>query len=119
MSIFDAYANEAWVVEGAAVRVAIVCFGNANDSPVMLNGKPVVRINANLTSGTDYSTASRLEENKGHSLLGIQKSGPFDISGALARKWLGLPLNPNGRPNSDALRPYMNGIELVGRSGDR
>ena len=29
-----------------------------------------------------------------------RKNGPFDIPGDLARQWLRLPANPNGRPNA-------------------
>ena len=39
---------------------------------------------------------------------------PFDISGELARQWLKLP-NPNSKPNSDVVKPRMNGIDLTRR----
>jgi type II restriction/modification system DNA methylase subunit YeeA len=121
LEIYNAYANEPWVVDGAAVRVALVCFGPRGKLPsqAKLNGHDVAAINASLTSGTDYSTAIRLPENRSGSLLGIQKSGPFDIEGATARRWLRLPVNPNGRSNADVLRPYKNGDEIVGGSADR
>ena len=45
------------------------------------------------------------------------KVGPFDIPGSLARQWLLLP-NPNGRPNSDVLRPWANGQDVTGRPSD-
>ena len=47
--------------------------------------------------------------------MGGTKSGPFDISGKLARSWLRLPANPNGRPNSDVLKPWVNGMDLTRR----
>ncbi|NDU79363.1 class I SAM-dependent DNA methyltransferase, partial [Actinomadura sp. DSM 109109] len=58
LAIYNAYANEPWVVDGAAVRVALVCFGRSNGTPrpAKLNGREVLAINASLTSGTDYST---------------------------------------------------------------
>ncbi len=83
-----------------------------------LNGLEVERINANLTAGTDLSAAAKLRENRGRSMLGIQKSGPLDVDGETARRWLQLPTNPNGRPNSDILRPYWNGDDLTGRPRD-
>jgi len=49
---------------------------------------------------------------------GPEKNGPFDITGDIARAWLVLPKNPNGRPNSDVIRPRMNGLDLVRRSRD-
>src|SRR6267143_2711202 len=45
--------------------------------------------------------------------MGDTKGGAFDIPGDLAREWLQLPLNPNGRPNSDVLRPWMSGMDLT------
>ncbi len=47
--------------------------------------------------------------------MGDTKSGAFDVSGDLAREWLRLPANPNGRPNSDVLRPWVNGMDLTRR----
>ena len=41
-AIFDAWSDEAWVVDGAAVRVSLVCFGNARhpeDSSLPLVGR--------------------------------------------------------------------------------
>jgi hypothetical protein len=50
---------------------------------------------------------------------GMEKAGAFDIEGTLAREWLKLPLNPNGRHNSDVLKPIRNAREITGRSADR
>ena len=52
-------------------------------------------------------------------LWGSPKLVPFDITGELARSWLTLPLNPNGRPNADVLKRSMNGKEITGRLSDR
>ena len=38
--------------------------------------------------------------------MGTPKGGAFDIPGDLARAVAAMPLNPNGRPNSDVLRPW-------------
>jgi type II restriction/modification system DNA methylase subunit YeeA len=114
-SIFNAWADEAWVVNGAAVRVAIICF-DANRSRVeasMLNGCRVDSINPDLTTGLNVSALPALKENKGTGFVGVQKSGPFDVPGDLARKWLTMPLNPNGRPNSDLLKPTWNGRDIT------
>ena len=51
--------------------------------------------------------------------MGDTKGGAFDIPGTLARQWLKLPLNPNGRPNADVLRPWMNGMEVTRRPADK
>ena len=43
------------------------------------------------------------------------KKGAFDISGDVARDWLRCPANPNGRPNADVLKPWMNGMDVTRR----
>lgn len=115
--IFNAWSDEEWVNEGAAVRVSLVCFGNGQGTT--LDGLPIDEINADLTgdTGIDVTKARPLEENRGASFQGSQKIGPFDISGELARSWLSLP-NPNGRPNSDVLRVSWNGLDLTRRPRD-
>src|SRR6266850_874953 len=50
--------------------------------------------------------------------MGDTKGGAFDVAGDLARQWLQLPLNPNGRPNSDVLRPWRNGMDMTRRARD-
>ena len=113
--IFEAWANEPWIVEGAAVRVALICFAGPSQDirEVTLNGQVVDRINPDLTAGLNVSAASALKQNKGVGFVGVQKSGPFDIPGELARQWLAAPLNPNGRPNSDILKPTWNGRDVT------
>jgi hypothetical protein len=39
------------------------------------------------------------------------KGGPFDLGPDLARMLLTATGNPNGRPNSDVVRPWANGVE--------
>ena len=115
--IFDAWSDEPWVVDGAAVRVSLVCFGPADAAlPVYLNGAETGQIAADLSSGTaDLTKVGKLARNRNAAFVGDQKSGPFDITGDLAREWLGLPANPNGRPNSDVLKPWFNGMDLTRR----
>jgi type II restriction/modification system DNA methylase subunit YeeA len=50
---------------------------------------------------------------------GDTKGGAFDIPGDLAREWLQLPMNPNGRLNSDVLRPWLNGMDLTRQPSGR
>jgi type II restriction/modification system DNA methylase subunit YeeA len=52
-----------------------------------------------------------LPQNLGASFQGASKKAKFEIDAALARSWLSEP-NPNGRPNSDVLKPWANGLEL-------
>ena len=116
-AIYDAWSDEPWVVDGAAVRVSLVCFADdAAGLPPKLNGQDAPRINADLTSGiVDLTQAGRLPQNAGVAFMGDTKGGPFDISGDQAREWLRLPTNPNGRPNGDVLRPWINGMDVTRR----
>lgn len=83
-----------------------------------LNGRPVLFINADLTSGSDTASAHRLRENRGICFMGTTKVGPFDIDAETARKMLSAPLNPNGRPNSDVVRPWVNALDITRRPRD-
>ncbi|MQX36873.1 class I SAM-dependent DNA methyltransferase [Roseospira navarrensis] len=116
-AIYEAWDDEPWVVEGAAVRVAMVCFAAAPPlGESRLDGVPVDRIYSDLTSGgVDLTKAQRLPENKGVAFMGDTKGGAFDVSGDVARAWLKQPLNPNGRPNADVLMPWVNGMDLTRR----
>jgi len=82
---------------------SLVCFGNVEGA--VLNGQAVEAIHSDLTAGSNLTEAKSLEENAGVAFQGPVKVGSFDIPGELARQWLKLP-NPNGRPNSDVLRPW-------------
>jgi type II restriction/modification system DNA methylase subunit YeeA len=115
--IFEAWSEEKWTVEGAAVDVSLICFGDA-DRSANLNGVIVDAINPDLSSGLDLTQTLAQPENRDGAYLGIQKSGPFDVPGATARKWLREPLNPNQQPNSAVLKPYWNGDDVTARPRD-
>ena len=116
-TIFDAWSDEPWVIDGAAVRVSLVCYAPEGVGlPISLNGGETTRIHADLTDvGIDLTRVRRLGRNRAVSFLGVYKNGPFDIPGDLARQWLRLPANPNGRPNADVLKPRVNGMDLTRR----
>ena len=116
-SIYDAWSDEPWVVDGAAVRVSLICFASKRDGlPTKLNGADAPRVNADLTSASvDLTEAVRLPQNAGVAFMGDTKGGPFDIPGDQAREWLELPANPNGRTNADVLKPWVNGMDLTRR----
>ncbi len=121
--IFEAWSDEPWVVDGAAVRVSLICFSRVDGEPGLearLDGRPVDEVYTDLTArygdtGIDLTGAKRLSENVGVAFMGDTKGGPFDVSGDLARTWLRLSANPNGRPNADVLRPWVNGTDLARR----
>ena len=116
-TIFDAWPDEPWVVDGAAVRVSLVCFTQKDAGLLLsLNGTETATINSDLTAGDiSLAQAVRLTANRGIAFMGDTKVGPFDIPGNLAREWLRLPANPNGQPNADVLRPWINGMDLTRR----
>ena len=115
--IFNAWSDEEWINEGAAVRVSLVCFGNIKGAT--LDGNIVEAIHADLTAGEglNLTQVKPLKENAGIAFQGPVKVGPFDIPGELARQWLKHP-NPNGMPNGDVLRPWANGQDITGCPSD-
>lgn len=113
--IFLAWSDEPWILDGAAVRIAIVGFDDGSEPLRTLDGAPVATINPDLTAAANLTVARRLPENANLAFMGDTKGGPFDISGALARQWFALPKNPNGRPNSDVVRPWVNGLDITRR----
>jgi hypothetical protein len=117
--IFEAWSDEPWVIDGASVRVSPLCFGATDDAP-RLDGRPVLRINADLTAGAlDLTRAKCLAENRGVSFMGDTQGGAFGVPGEPARAWLQLPTNPNGRKNAEVLRPWRNGQDITRRSAEK
>lgn len=122
LPIFDAFSDEPWFNDGAAVRVSLVCFGH-HQGPARLDGREVAAIHADLTAaraagqGMDLTRAGQLPENADTAYLGIQKTGPFEIPGETARAWLRLP-NPNSRSNADVVKPWFNGLDITRRNRD-
>jgi type II restriction/modification system DNA methylase subunit YeeA len=119
--IFNAWTNEPWVVEGAAVRVSILCASSLGKlvGARKLNGDTVAAINPDLTSGSDVTRAKRLSQNRKVAFQGVKLTGPFDLRGAEARELLARPLNPNGRPNTDVLKRLYDIDDVLGRDSDR
>jgi type II restriction/modification system DNA methylase subunit YeeA len=112
----DRRADEPWVVDGADVRVSLICFGEVS-GPFRLNGSEVKLINADLTSRrVDLTTATPLRENRRTAFQGLTKGGAFEVDRQTAEAWLQLPTNVNGRANSDVLRPITSGGDIVRRA---
>ena len=112
--IFNAWSDEPWVNEGAAVRVSLISFGWGECC--FLNGNKVDQITAELGGAVeiDMTLAKRQIANADASFEGTKKYGDFDVSGELARIWLRQP-NPNGRSNSEVVKPWRNGKDIAGR----
>jgi type II restriction/modification system DNA methylase subunit YeeA len=85
------------------------------DTPFLLDGQPVPFINPDLTTGFNIAAAEVLRENAGISFQGPTKVGKFEIPPALAHDLLARAANPNGRLNSDVVKPWINGLDITGR----
>ena len=114
--LFWAHSDRDWVLDGANVHVSMVGFG-PKAAPVskQLDSKPVARINADLTGGADVSSARELVSNQNRSFLGSCKGGAFDIDESEALGVIRFGGNPNGRPNSDVVRPVQNSDDILQR----
>ncbi|MGA2252236.1 class I SAM-dependent DNA methyltransferase, partial [Terracidiphilus sp.] len=114
-SIFFAWSDRDWINEGAAVHISLIGFDGGDESERTLDGIRVNEINPDLTSGTDATLALPLIENANICFMGTTKAGSFDIDFATANKMLRAPINPNGRHNSDVVRPWINALDITRR----
>ena len=113
--IFWAQSDRNWILEGATVHVSMVVFDAGNETERYLNGKRVEKINADLSSYADLTAAECLIENQGLSFIGTQKTGPFDLNERQAQQMLSAGGNPNNRPNSDVIKPWINALDITQR----
>ena len=114
--IFMAYPDSPWVLDGATVHIAIVGFDDGREVKREFGGEKIEgAINSDLTVGVDLTLAKRLKENGGISFEGPSPKGRFDVPAEVAAKMLAAPLNVNGRPNSDVVRPVMNAKAITQR----
>ncbi len=114
-ALFYAYADEPWVLAGAAVHISFIGQDDGTETERTLDGQPVERINPDLTSGLDLTQARRLGENQQIAFYADVKAGPFDISSEVAARLLTAP-NPDGRNNSDVVRRWVNAADITGRN---
>ncbi len=116
--IFFAESDREWVQAGVAVHVSMVGFDDGSEAEKILDGTPAENINPDLTGSLDLTVAKLLPENLGIAFMGDTKGGPFDVAPDLARELLTATGNPNGRPNSDVVRPWANGLDITRRPRD-
>lgn len=114
-AIFLAWSDRPWILDGADVRVSVIGFDNGSETQRSLDGQLVTTINSNLTHDVDLTQAHGLKENYGIVFKGTSKAGPFELTSATADQMLKAIGNPNGRPNSDVIRPWASGSDMVGR----
>jgi hypothetical protein len=114
-NIFFAVSDREWILDGATVHVSMVGFDDGSEPDRLLDGVATAEIHADLTSGADVTVAGPLPENSGVAFMADTKGGAFDVPLSVALEWLHQP-NPNGRPNSDVLRPWANGRDVTRRA---
>ena len=115
--IFFGRSDRKWILDGAAVHISMVGFDDGTEQTKFLDGKPVGRINPNLTAQHDTTGAIALKQNAGLCLRASEKGGSFVLEDSEATPFLG-GANPHGKPNSDVVRPWMNSeLLLRGSSG--
>jgi type II restriction/modification system DNA methylase subunit YeeA len=111
--IYFAESDRDWILDGANVHVSMIGFDNGEDKSRVLDGKSVSEINSNLTAAAaDLTEARKISKNSGIAFMGDTKVGPFEIPETMAREWMPLR-NPNGKPNSDVVLPWANGLEVT------
>ncbi len=111
--IFFAVSDQEWTLNGAMVHISMIGFDDGTETSRVLNGKPVSRIHANLSSGVDIAKAKPLSANAHIGFLGSCKGGSFDIEEGEALALLNADGNPHGLSNSDVVRPVVNSEELT------
>ena len=113
--IFFAVSDREWVLDGANVHVSMVGQDDGNEQTRALDGVTVAQINANLTASADLTSASRLAGNLGLCFMGDTKGGRFEVEDGEALELLQQP-NPHGKPNSDVIVPWVNGVDVTRRN---
>jgi hypothetical protein len=110
--IFWAVADRDWIQDGASVHVSLAAFDGGEETARTLDGRAVATINPDLTSAADVTTAAILPANQGISFQGPSPKAPFDIDAETAAAMLADTGNPNGRPNSDVVRPVVSAVDI-------
>ncbi|MBE0545673.1 MAG: class I SAM-dependent DNA methyltransferase [Verrucomicrobia bacterium] len=114
--IFFAESDRSWILAGANVHVSMIGFDDGSEKDRILNGHAVPAIHSNLSATTaDTTTATPLRANSELAYMGDTKGGSFDITEAQALEMLQQP-NPHGKPNSDVIVPWVNGLDVTRRS---
>jgi hypothetical protein len=110
--IFFAYSDRDWILDGASVHVSMIAFDKGQEPFKALDGLAVPTINSDLTSTSDLTLSKRLEGQSAIWCYGSQQKAKFDINYQLGLQFLASP-NPSGRPNSDVIRPSVNGAQVL------
>ena len=119
-AMFEVWDDEPWVLDGANVRVSIICASSSNDGGRHLNGHEVPAINSDLTSFSfgGFAKARRLAENQLVAFQGSKKVGDFEIDRKIAEYFLREPVNVNNKHNSDVLKRSWLSTDFMSRDRD-
>lgn len=113
--IFFAVSDREWVLNGANVHISMVGFDDGSEICRQLDGATITQVHSNLSAqASDTTLAQRLPSMADIAFMGDTKGGAFDIDDATAQSWLLAP-NPTGKPNSDVLVPWANGLAVTRR----
>lgn len=117
--IFDAWTNEEWVIDGAEVRVALICVLHEPHNTIAneLNGRTVAEINSDLTDGLNFVAARSLKENAKIAFQGVKLNGPFEVDDLVATRMIAQPTNVNGEKNSRVLKRFIENDDVTERAG--
>jgi hypothetical protein len=110
--IFFAISDKDWILDGAALHISMVGFDNGSEQARSADGQTVSAIHPNLAAGSDITLARRLAENGPAHIEGVKKGAKFELDSESAVRFLG-DANPHRKPNSDVVRAYVNGTELI------
>jgi hypothetical protein len=117
--VFFVETDRDWVLDGASTRITMIGFASKEcRDPLRVDGKSAAHLNSDLSTGIDVTASRPLLSNRGSCFMGATKVGAFDIDDDIARDFL-FASNPNARPTSDVVRPYMNGSDVVRRNSMR
>ena len=97
-AIFEAWSDEPWTLEGAAVRVSLVCFGQAESA--MLRRRRRAVIHSDLPRGVDC-TRRDLRKTAGSPSWATPRAARSTLPGEAGARMAGDADNANGRPNTD------------------
>ncbi len=117
--ILFAVSDRNWSLDGSTVHISMVGFDDGAEAELIRDGEQVDVIYADLTSNNgDVTFARKLPERKGQSFQGVNRVGPFDIPHTIAYQMLKLA-NPHAKPNSDVVKPFLNGRDVADVSRQR
>jgi hypothetical protein len=118
LEIRAAWTNEQWVIDGAQVRVSLICYDQIASGSRQLNGQTVDRVEHDLTEASLLLKAKLQPANKRIAFQGVKLNGPFQIDSDLARSMIAEPLNPNGLPNSRVIKRFFGNDDITQRDRD-